>query len=261
MPRARSGIERKYREKARREKKEIQFVHNKMLCEWIKLTNKEMFLQFEEIYARIRTRNPTIKNLFDTVDWQKHLSSLSCATVLPIEYQMKEEMTCLCKDFQPLLRPILPVLTPVELLPITSPKPLPPLPELLPITSPKPLPPLPELLPITSPEPLPELLSITSPEPLPELLPITSPEPLPLPDIDPIPLPEPIPGPDPEPLPSPQPDFNPDSDLTVTEAKMDLMEEISKYITDFDFEVEMHDFECIESFDDKTLEEIGAISF
>ena len=43
MPRVKSQVERKYREKARREKKEIEFVHNKMLCEWMKLNNTEMF--------------------------------------------------------------------------------------------------------------------------------------------------------------------------------------------------------------------------
>ena len=57
MPRARSGIERKYREKARRERKEVEFIHNKMLSEWIKLNHTEMFLQFEKVYDRIRTRN------------------------------------------------------------------------------------------------------------------------------------------------------------------------------------------------------------
>ena len=113
-------------------------------------------------------------------------------------------------------------------------------------------------------------LSLPVLTPLHELLPLSSPEPLPLPDFDPIPLPEPIPSPDPEPLPSPQPDPKPDpkpepkidsglNSLTLT--KMDLLEEISKYITDFDFEVEMHDFECIESSHHETLEEIGAINF
>ena len=221
MPRARSEIARKYREKARRERKETEFVYNKMLSEWIKCKHCDIFAEFNAVYTEILIRNPAEKNLFMTSDWKQRLLSLNGIAVSSIEQQMEEEMVCLRKDFHPILSPSLPVLTPVH-----------------------------ELLPLADPEPR----SLPDFDPISTTRPISTPE-FPIPSPDPEPLPSPQPDPKPEPLPLP----NLDSVLNPPE--MDLLEEISKYITDFDFEVEMDDFDCIESFDYETLDDIGPINF
>lgn len=110
MPREHSGVERKYWEKARRDRKEIEYIHIKMLCEWIKYKHPHIFTQFSAIYYHISGQNPTTKNIWKTADWKNQLFNLN-QTTTPIQQEMEKEVSCLHKVFPPLLTPSLPILT------------------------------------------------------------------------------------------------------------------------------------------------------
>ena len=170
--------------------------------------------------------------MYETQDCQELLLKQpkrgTCLSTKPQSLITKMELAedGLEQDFHSIFTPSLPILKPIEELL--------PLPELLPLSSDD------EFAPVPS---VPIALSVSTPQP------ISTPEPIPSPDPEPLPSPQPEPKPDPKPQP------------VLSLPEIDILEEISKYITDFGFEVDNHEFEGIESFDYQTLEEIGAINF
>lgn len=153
-----------------------------MLVEWIKINHAEIFVQFSRIHKRILVRNPNVKDLSHSDDWEREKYS-------HIQKRMEHEileLETICESKAPLP------------MPLPEPKPVPqPKPEPKPIPQPHPTDPFEKVKRFMQDFDFEvEMLDYkcfekSDDESLPELIPLNEPKPIPLNEPEPIPLPRP----------------------------------------------------------------------